>query len=88
MHLLPPEPCTFLSRKFSVFSIIRRTNTVSAAGPTADRLFIGQSPSFFEVLKEPAEEADAALTARTSAGVGNPPYRLVCAERTRWVKSW
>jgi len=60
MRLLPPEPCTFLSRKFSVFSIIRRTNTVSAAGPTADGLFIGQSPSFFEVLKELAEEADAA----------------------------
>jgi hypothetical protein len=64
-NLIMPEPCPFLSRKFPVCSIIRPTNTEGAAmgaakALTADGLFIGQPPAFFEALRELAEEADAA----------------------------
>jgi hypothetical protein len=59
-----PEPCPFLSRKFPVCSIIRPTNTEGAATAarkalTANGLFIGQSRSFFKVLRELAEEVNA-----------------------------
>jgi len=64
-NLIMPEPCPFLSRKFPVCSIIRPTETKGAAmgalrALTANGLFIGQSPAFFELLKDLAEAADDA----------------------------
>ena len=64
-NLIMPEPCPFLSRKFPKCSIIRPTNTKGAAmgalrALTADGLFYGQSREFFEVLRDLAEDADAA----------------------------
>jgi hypothetical protein len=64
-NLIMPEPCPFLSRKFPVCSIIRPTHTNGAAmgalrALTADGLFIGQSPQFFELLRDLAEDADEA----------------------------
>src|SRR5216683_1272895 len=64
-NLIMPEPTIFLSRKFPVVSIIRPTETQGAAmgaakALTADGLFIGQSPEFFAVLQELAQQADAA----------------------------
>jgi hypothetical protein len=64
-NLIMPEPCPFLSRKFPVCSIIRPTETKGAAmgaakALTADGLFIGQPPAFFELLRDLAEAADAA----------------------------
>jgi hypothetical protein len=64
-NLIMPEPTVFLNRKFPPVSIIRPTATQGAAmgavkGLTADGLFIGQSKEFFALLKELAEEADAA----------------------------
>jgi hypothetical protein len=64
-NLIMPEPCPFLSRKFPVCSIIRPTETKGAAmgavrALTQDGLFIGQSKEFFELLRDPAEDADEA----------------------------
>jgi Ferritin-like domain len=64
-NLIMPEPCPFLTRKLPVVSIIRPTNTKGIAMGvvnflTAMGLFIGQPPQFFEVLKDLAEDADAA----------------------------
>jgi len=64
-NLIMPEPCPFLSRKFPVCSIIRPTHTDGAAmgalrALTADGLFIGQSPQFFDLLRDLAEDADEA----------------------------
>jgi hypothetical protein len=64
-NLIMPEPTIFLSKKFPICSIIRPTATKNvAAGAvkafTADGLFIGQPPPFFEFLNELAEQADAA----------------------------
>lgn len=64
-NLIMPEPTAFLNRKFPAVSIIRPTNTEGAAmgavnGLTADGLFIGQSPEFFNTLKRLAAEADEA----------------------------
>jgi hypothetical protein len=64
-NLIMPEPCPFLSRKFPVCSIIRPTETKGAAmgavrALTADGLFIGQSPMFFELLQDLAQAADNA----------------------------
>jgi hypothetical protein len=63
--LIMPEPCDFLRRGFPPCSIVRPTATAhvarnAAAALTADGLFIGQSREFFSVLRELAEEADAA----------------------------
>ncbi len=63
-----PEPAPFLNRKFPVCSIIRPTETKGAAmgavkGLTEDGLFIGQSPDFFETLRELAAAADDAKRA-------------------------
>jgi hypothetical protein len=63
--LIMPEPCPFLSRKFPRCSIVRPTNTRGAAmgavkALTADGLFIGQSPQFFDFLNHLAAQADAA----------------------------
>ena len=64
-NLIMPEPVPFLSRKFPVCSIIRPTETRGAAmgavkALTADGLFIGQSPEFFALLRDLAEDADEA----------------------------
>ena len=64
-NLIMPEPCPFLSRKLPVVSIIRPTETTGIAMGvvnflTAMGLFIGQSPQFFELLKDLAAGADAA----------------------------
>jgi Ferritin-like domain len=64
-NLIMPEPTAFLSRKFPVCSVIRPTETKGAAmgalnALTNDGLFIGQTPAFFEFLRELAEEADQA----------------------------
>jgi hypothetical protein len=64
-NLIMPEPCPFLSRSFPVCSIIRPTETTGAAmgaarALTADGLFIGQPPAFFQALQDLAAAADAA----------------------------
>lgn len=64
-NLIMPEPCPFLSRKFPVCSIIRPTETKGAAmgaakALTADGLFIGQPPAFFQLLQDLAADADRA----------------------------
>jgi hypothetical protein len=64
-NLIMPEPTVFLSKDLPVCSIIRPTNTAGAARAalnflTADGLFIGQSPEFFQFMSELAVEADAA----------------------------
>jgi Ferritin-like domain len=64
-NLIMPEPCPFLSRKLPPCSIIRPTATDGIAMGvvnflTAMGLFIGQPGAFFRLLKELAEDADAA----------------------------
>ena len=64
-NLIMPEPTVFISKKFPVCSIIRPTDPHNVAkgavkALTADGLFRGQSPDFFEFLKKLAEEADEA----------------------------
>jgi hypothetical protein len=57
------EPCPFLSRKLSKWSIIRSTSTQGVAMgvvSSAMGLFFGQSKEFFELLRDPAEDADKA----------------------------
>lgn len=68
-NLIMPEPCPFLNRKFPACSIIRPTQTNGAAmgalkALTDDGLFIGQSPQFFEFLRDLAEDADEARRER------------------------
>lgn len=68
-NLIMPEPCPFLNRKFHPVSIIRPTETNGAAmgalrALTADGLFIGQTPQFFEFMRDLAEDADAARSGR------------------------
>jgi hypothetical protein len=63
--LIMPEPCPFLSRKLPPCSIIRPTETKGVAMGalkflTDMGLFIGQSPQFFELMRDLAEDADAA----------------------------
>jgi len=64
-NLIMPEPTFLLNRKFGPVSIIRPTETNGAAmgavkALSADGLFIGQSPEFFELLRDLAADADAA----------------------------
>jgi len=64
-NLIMPEPCPFLSRKLPVCSIIRPTETKGIATGVVNfltemGLFIGQSPAFFNLLRNLAQEADAA----------------------------
>jgi hypothetical protein len=64
-NLIMPEPCPFLSRKLPPCSIIRPTETNGIAMGvvnflTAMGLFIGQSSGFFKLMRELAEDADAA----------------------------
>jgi hypothetical protein len=64
-NLIMPEPTIFLNRQFPACSIIRPTRTQGAArgaanGLIAMGLFEGQSPAFFEALRDLAAEADQA----------------------------
>ena len=64
-NLIMPEPCPFLSRKLPPCSIIRPTETKGIAMGvvnflTAMGLFKGQSPAFFELLRDLARDADSA----------------------------
>jgi len=64
-NLIMPEPTVFLSRQFPPVSIIRPTATKGAAMGALksfadDGLFIGQSAEFLQLLRDLAEDADAA----------------------------
>jgi hypothetical protein len=64
-NLIMPEPCPFLSRNLPPCSIIRPTETKGIAMGvvkflTDMGLFIGQSPAFFQFLRDLAEDADEA----------------------------
>jgi hypothetical protein len=64
-NLIMPEPCPFLSPNLPRCSIIRPTETRGIAMGvvnflTAMGLFIGQSPLFFELMRDLAEDADEA----------------------------
>jgi Ferritin-like domain len=64
-NLIMPEPCPFLNRNLPICSIIRPTQTQGVAMGvvnflTSMGLFIGQSPAFFALLTQLAQEADRA----------------------------
>jgi hypothetical protein len=64
-NLIMPEPTAFLDRRFPAVSILRPTNTDAVAtgaagGLAAQGLFKGQSPAFFNAVKQLAAAADAA----------------------------
>ena len=64
-NLIMPEPTIFLSRQLPICSVVRPTNTNGAAMSvvkflTAMGLFIGQSPAFFKLMTDLAEDADDA----------------------------
>jgi hypothetical protein len=65
--LIFPVPCEFISPDLPHCSVIRPTDDKFAGAQaavtsfTADGLFLGQSPQFFQALKQLAEEADAAF---------------------------
>ena len=64
-NLIMPEPTPFLNTSFPICSIIRPTETVGAAmgavkALTADGLFVGQTPEFFQLLADLASDADQA----------------------------
>src|SRR5262249_1959718 len=69
--LIMPEPCPFLSRKVPACSIIRPTETHGGAVKAFhdDGLFIGQSPAFFELLRDLA-----AGRTRLDAAKANSPF--------------
>jgi len=67
--LIMPEPCPFLDRSLPIVSIIRPTNTEGIAMSvvtflTNMGLFIGQSPAFFALMTQLAEDADHARHGR------------------------
>ena len=64
-NLIMPEPTIFLSGSLPACSIVRPTGTNGAATGalnflTAMGLFIGQSPAFFALMQDLAEDADEA----------------------------
>ena len=64
-NLIMPEPCPFISRKLPPCSVIRPTETRDIAKGvvkflTDMGLFIGQSPAFFALMSDLAEDADEA----------------------------
>jgi hypothetical protein len=68
-NLIMPEPCAFLSRNLPRCSVIRPTETKGIAMAvvkflTDMGLFIGQSSTFFELLRDLAADADAATRGR------------------------
>jgi hypothetical protein len=64
--LIFPVPCEFISKNLPLVSVIRPTDDkfagaqAAVAALTADGLFTGQSPKFFQTVQKLAEEADAA----------------------------
>jgi len=67
-NLIMPEPTIFLSRSLPACSIVRPTATKGAAMGalkflTDMGLFIGQSPAFFALMRDLAEDADDARRA-------------------------
>ncbi|WP_109486868.1 ferritin-like domain-containing protein [Occallatibacter savannae] len=64
-NLIMPEPCPFISRKLPKCSVIRPTETKGIAKGvvkflTDMGLFSGQSPAFFSLMRDLAEDADEA----------------------------
>jgi hypothetical protein len=65
-NLIFPVPCEFISADLPHCAVIRPSDDrfagaqAAVASLTADGLFTGQSPQFFQTLKQLAEEADAA----------------------------
>ncbi|MEO7141913.1 MAG: hypothetical protein ABI165_00245, partial [Bryobacteraceae bacterium] len=65
-NLILPEPCQFLDPSLPPVSIIRPTLSknggpmAAVKGLTADNLFVGQTPAFFEAVMDLATEAEAA----------------------------
>jgi Ferritin-like domain len=64
-NLIMPEPCPFISRKLPPCSVIRPTETKGIAKGvvkflTDMGLFAGQSPAFFALMSDLAEDADNA----------------------------
>ena len=65
-NLILPEPCEFLSDDLPAVSIIRPTldqnggAVATVKSFTADNLFLGQKPEFFEAVMNLAMAADAA----------------------------
>lgn len=64
-NLIMPEPCPFISRRLPKCSVIRPTETKGVAMSvvkflTKMGLFIGQSPAFFRLMRDLAEDADEA----------------------------
>jgi hypothetical protein len=67
--LIMPEPCPFLDRSLPIVSIIRPTETKGVAMGvvkflTDMGLFIGQSPAFFALMTQLAQDADHARHGR------------------------
>src|SRR5205823_1292334 len=67
--LIMPEPCPFLDRSLPIVSIIRPTKTEGVAMGaltflTNMGLFIGQSPAFFALMTQLAQDADHARHGR------------------------
>jgi hypothetical protein len=64
-NLILPEPCVFISKELPRCSVIRPTTTRNGGAVatieafTADLLFLGQSPAFFNVINRLAVEADS-----------------------------
>ncbi len=65
-NLILPEPCDFIDSSLPPCSVIRPTlsqnggPTAAVKGLTADNLFKGQPPAFFELLQDLASDAEAA----------------------------
>jgi hypothetical protein len=65
INLIMPEPCPFISRKLPPCSVIRPTETKDVAKGVVKflkdmGLFNGQSPAFFALMNDLAEDADDA----------------------------
>jgi hypothetical protein len=64
-NLILPEPCSFISKSLPPCSVIRPTLTQNGGAVatikafTDDLLFMGQSPAFFNLVKQLAAEADS-----------------------------
>jgi hypothetical protein len=64
--LIFPVPCEFISPDLPHCAVIRPSDdkfggaVATIASFTADGLFFGQTPKFFQVVQQLAEEADAA----------------------------
>ena len=68
-NLIMPEPCPFISPDLPPCSVIRPTQTKDIAKGvvkflTDMGLFIGQSPAFFALMQDLAEDADDARRGR------------------------